>query len=318
LLEFTFDATVCGAVTVFFHAREVSTGAASGDAPAGAPPVGVAARYTGGGGGAGGAPTRTRFAVGRQQVYRQKASAALDVTAGEWVVRAGGSGGGGNVWPLVICLATGWGGKAPGGDGAAAGRTGAGGGAGGGAEKMAAGEVTYATLVPPGPGGGAWKVRALKQRVLFEGGMYDLQTIYGIQTPGPASAATGGNDAGGDGDGGGSGSDGGSGSGSGGAAGTAAGAPVEEVDAPGAECVVCLTDPREVFVLPCRHLCLCADCAPDYKRQWNKCPICRKTVVQMVRIRPQQPEGEPAAGATGGRPDAGERGTGAGGGHGGG
>ncbi|OSX72962.1 hypothetical protein BU14_0392s0020 [Porphyra umbilicalis] len=112
---FTFDATVCGAVTVFFHAREVSTGAASGDAPAGAPPVGVAARYTGGGGGAGGAPTRTRFAVGRQQVYRQKASAALDVTAGEWVVRAGGSGGGGNVWPLVICLATGWGGKAPGG-----------------------------------------------------------------------------------------------------------------------------------------------------------------------------------------------------------
>jgi len=324
LLEFTFDATVVGAVTVFYHAREVPAAGGGGDAPAGAPAGGVAARYTGGGGGAGGAPTRTRFAVGLQQVYRQKASAALDVAAGEWVVRGGGGGGsgsgggGGNVWPLVICLATGWGGGAPGGDApaaaaataaaAAAGRTRA---RGGGAEQMAAGEVTYATLVPPGAGGGAWKVRALKQRVLFEGGMYDMQTIYGIQTPGPA-AAPGGDGGGGDGDGGGS--DGGSGGGgSGGAAGAAAGAPVEDVDAPGAECVVCLTDPREVFVLPCRHLCLCADCAPDYKRQWNKCPICRKTVVQMVRIRPQQAGGGAPAAPLGGGPPAGERETGAGG-----
>ncbi|CAI5537561.1 unnamed protein product [Closterium sp. Naga37s-1] len=39
------------------------------------------------------------------------------------------------------------------------------------------------------------------------------------------------------------------------------------------ECVVCLEDPRDTLVLPCRHLCLCLHCAKALRFQSNKCPI---------------------------------------------
>lgn len=101
-LEFSFDATVRGAVTVFCHAREVGAptppvgggGGGTAATAAGGGGGGVAARYTGTSA-AGGTPVRTRFDVGLRQVYRQKAAAALDVSAGHWVVRdgAGRSGG---------------------------------------------------------------------------------------------------------------------------------------------------------------------------------------------------------------------------------
>lgn len=279
-IHFSFDATVAGSVTVLCHAREVvpPPPTRGGDGSGGI----VAARYSGTSP-AGGAPFRTRFTAGLGQLYRQK---DLDVSSGDWVVRRDSSPRSGSsrsdavIWPLIICLA-------PSGTPATAGARGDG-------EKVASGEVTYATLVPPAQPGDPWRVRAEKQRVLYEGGMYDMETIYGMQSPGVPSAAGGG----------GGGDDsarvtaGGAASGdtpttaasSGEADANAAGAAVDEVDAPGSECVVCLSDPREVFVLPCRHLCLCADCAPDYKRQANRCPICRKTIVQMVRLRPQQVE----------------------------
>eukprot|EP01060_Flectonema_neradi_P006028 TRINITY_DN1402_c0_g1_i1.p1 TRINITY_DN1402_c0_g1~~TRINITY_DN1402_c0_g1_i1.p1 ORF type:complete len:404 (+),score=65.78 TRINITY_DN1402_c0_g1_i1:180-1391(+) len=37
------------------------------------------------------------------------------------------------------------------------------------------------------------------------------------------------------------------------------------------ECVVCLENNKAVVLWPCRHLCVCVDCAPRIK----KCPICR-------------------------------------------
>eukprot|EP01134_Creolimax_fragrantissima_P000425 CFRG0425T1 len=41
------------------------------------------------------------------------------------------------------------------------------------------------------------------------------------------------------------------------------------------ECIVCLCDPRDTAVLPCRHLCLCHGCAEVLRYQSNKCPLCR-------------------------------------------
>lgn len=37
-------------------------------------------------------------------------------------------------------------------------------------------------------------------------------------------------------------------------------------------CVVCVTNPKEVIVLPCGHVCLCEDCAVQIK---SACPVCR-------------------------------------------
>ncbi|XP_035725696.1 mitochondrial E3 ubiquitin protein ligase 1-like [Vespa mandarinia] len=42
-------------------------------------------------------------------------------------------------------------------------------------------------------------------------------------------------------------------------------------------CVVCRTNPREIILLPCGHVCLCEDCADGII---NQCPICREKIVQ--------------------------------------
>lgn len=46
------------------------------------------------------------------------------------------------------------------------------------------------------------------------------------------------------------------------------------------ECVACLTDAREVALLPCRHLCLCKTCF----RQVDKCPICRNNFSSYIFV----------------------------------
>ena len=38
-------------------------------------------------------------------------------------------------------------------------------------------------------------------------------------------------------------------------------------------CVVCLTNPREVVLLDCGHVCLCLDCLEQMPSE--TCPICR-------------------------------------------
>lgn len=51
-------------------------------------------------------------------------------------------------------------------------------------------------------------------------------------------------------------------------------------------CVVCLVRNREVIVLPCGHVCLCADCMvlinQQSERQRN-CPMCRHRIEQIAR-----------------------------------
>jgi hypothetical protein len=50
------------------------------------------------------------------------------------------------------------------------------------------------------------------------------------------------------------------------------------------ECIVCLSEPRDTAVLPCRHMCLCNGCAELMRVQTNKCPICRAPVRNLLRV----------------------------------
>ncbi|KAL6496270.1 putative E3 ubiquitin-protein ligase log2 [Orobanche gracilis] len=93
---------------------------------------------------------------------------------------------------------------------------------------------------------GEYHVRVVKQILWVNGMRYELQEIYGI------------------------------------------GNSVEgEADAndPGKECVICLSEPRDTTVLPCRHMCMCSDCAKVLRFQSNRCPICRQPVERLLEIK---------------------------------
>lgn len=51
------------------------------------------------------------------------------------------------------------------------------------------------------------------------------------------------------------------------------------------DCVICLTEPRNTTVLPCRHMCLCQGCAESLRSQSNSCPICRTNVEGLLYIK---------------------------------
>jgi len=51
------------------------------------------------------------------------------------------------------------------------------------------------------------------------------------------------------------------------------------------DCVICLSSERSVALLPCRHLCMCGDCASYFKDQSTICPICRSYVSALVNSK---------------------------------
>ncbi|KAL4346612.1 hypothetical protein GQ457_17G009440 [Hibiscus cannabinus] len=53
----------------------------------------------------------------------------------------------------------------------------------------------------------------------------------------------------------------------------------------GKECVICLSEPRDTTVLPCRHMCMCSSCAKVLRCQTNRCPICRQPVERLLEIK---------------------------------
>mmetsp|Transcript_9487 Transcript_9487/g.14286 ORF Transcript_9487/g.14286 Transcript_9487/m.14286 type:complete len:451 (-) Transcript_9487:279-1631(-) len=58
-----------------------------------------------------------------------------------------------------------------------------------------------------------------------------------------------------------------------------------EVDTDAPECVICMTDPKEVAVYPCRHMCMCLTCAEALPSQGNKCPMCRRSATMLLRLQ---------------------------------
>ncbi|KAI9220282.1 hypothetical protein BC828DRAFT_383918 [Blastocladiella britannica] len=64
------------------------------------------------------------------------------------------------------------------------------------------------------------------------------------------------------------------------------------------ECIVCMADPKDTILLPCRHLCLCKECAQELRRQSTACPICRQPFHSMLHIaQPNKECEDPAAAA---------------------
>ncbi|GAA0184650.1 ubiquitin-protein ligase [Lithospermum erythrorhizon] len=93
---------------------------------------------------------------------------------------------------------------------------------------------------------GAYHIRVVKQILWVNGMRYELQEIYGIGNS--VDEDFDGND-------------------------------------PGKECVICLSEPRDTTVLPCRHMCMCSGCARVLRFQTNRCPICRQPVERLLEIK---------------------------------
>ncbi|WOL08083.1 putative E3 ubiquitin-protein ligase LUL2 isoform X1 [Canna indica] len=93
---------------------------------------------------------------------------------------------------------------------------------------------------------GEFHVRVVKQILWVNQTRYELQEIYGIGNS--IDNDTNGND-------------------------------------PGKECVICLSEPRDTTVLPCRHMCMCSECAKVLRFQTNRCPICRQPVERLLEIK---------------------------------
>ncbi|KAJ1878714.1 hypothetical protein H4R99_002136 [Coemansia sp. RSA 1722] len=62
------------------------------------------------------------------------------------------------------------------------------------------------------------------------------------------------------------------------------------------QCAICLSDDRDTVLLPCRHMCMCRECANTYRQQSNKCPICRtvvETILHIQETEADQPASQP-------------------------
>ncbi|RNF27191.1 zinc finger family protein [Trypanosoma conorhini] len=50
-------------------------------------------------------------------------------------------------------------------------------------------------------------------------------------------------------------------------------------------CVICLMNARNTTILPCRHMCLCYECASVLRfQQNNRCPVCRGNIERVMTI----------------------------------
>eukprot|EP01024_Parvocaulis_polyphysoides_P038965 TRINITY_DN35193_c0_g1_i2.p2 TRINITY_DN35193_c0_g1~~TRINITY_DN35193_c0_g1_i2.p2 ORF type:complete len:320 (-),score=51.04 TRINITY_DN35193_c0_g1_i2:318-1277(-) len=106
-----------------------------------------------------------------------------------------------------------------------------------------------------------WQVQVVKQKIWVSGSAYVLQDLYGIE--GGVSQTNSNtqqnhnqslND------------------------------QSDDLDS-GRECVICLTAPRDTAVLPCRHFCMCQDCAKEVYKTSRQCPICRIKAASLLQIK---------------------------------
>jgi E3 ubiquitin-protein ligase MGRN1 len=117
-------------------------------------------------------------------------------------------------------------------------------------------QTTFASISAADASGNR-TITPLKQKIQVGATSYELQEIYGID-----GATASGTEAGGE-----------------------SGDGAEEGGDNGRDCVICMTEPRDTTVLPCRHMCMCSDCAKTLRMQSEKCPICRTPIEQLLQIK---------------------------------
>ncbi|CAC9458864.1 conserved hypothetical protein [Leishmania infantum JPCM5] len=49
-------------------------------------------------------------------------------------------------------------------------------------------------------------------------------------------------------------------------------------------CVICLTNQKDTTILPCRHMCLCNECAAHLRLSDNRCPLCRGYIDRVMTL----------------------------------
>ncbi|CAG9808266.1 unnamed protein product [Chironomus riparius] len=106
---------------------------------------------------------------------------------------------------------------------------------------------------------GEYHLRAMKQKIFVDGLCYLLQEIYGIENKNLTRIPNNNDD---------------------------------DEDT-GSECVICICEPRDTLILPCKHLCLCNSCADSLRYQANNCPICRSPFRALLQIRAVQKSNTP-------------------------
>jgi hypothetical protein len=115
-------------------------------------------------------------------------------------------------------------------------------------------QLSYAKLTEESNG---WTVHLSKQKVVFGDRCHTLETLFGNfgtrrcgKTASGASATSG-----------------------------------DIQTSEGTDCVICLTNPRDTAIMPCRHVCLCTTCANVTSSTWSfQCPVCRARVASMVKL----------------------------------
>jgi len=65
----------------------------------------------------------------------------------------------------------------------------------------------------------------------------------------------------------------------------------------GQDCVICMSEPRDTAVLPCRHMCLCGSCAQTMRSRLQyrsyRCPMCRERVSSLLQMNRQAEDAMP-------------------------
>lgn len=49
-------------------------------------------------------------------------------------------------------------------------------------------------------------------------------------------------------------------------------------------CVICLTNPKDTAVMPCRHMCMCKECGEQLLRHKPVCPVCRAPISTLLHM----------------------------------